>query len=93
MDKLILLELRLAEAEDKNKKLREKILTDALKIVDLRAQLAEAEAEVERLRERDEMAKRLADYCRMTIETGELNNGSSIAVAYRDYIATRGEQV
>ena len=52
----------------------------------------QAQAEVELLEERDEMAKRLADYCRMTIETGALNYGSSIAIAYRDYMATREEQ-
>lgn len=52
----------------------------------------ELQAENEQLEERDEMAKRLADYCRMTIETGELNYGSSIAVAYRDYMAMREEQ-
>ena len=40
MDREILLELRLAEAEDKNHKLREKIITDALKIIDLHTQLA-----------------------------------------------------
>ena len=63
-----------------------------IEIADLRAQLAASQTEVEQLEERDEMAKRLADYCRMTIETGVLNYGSSIAVAYRDYMATREEQ-
>ena len=32
------------------------------------------------------LAKRLADYCRMTIETGGLKPDSSIGIAYRDFI-------
>lgn len=32
------------------------------------------------------LAKRLADYVRMTIETGELKSESPIGIAYRDFI-------
>ena len=32
------------------------------------------------------LAKRLADYCRMTIEIGELKSDSPIGIAYRDFI-------
>ena len=32
------------------------------------------------------LAKRLADYVRMTIETGELKPDSPIGIAYRDFI-------
>ena len=59
---------------------------------ELEAELAAAQAECERLCERDETAKRLADYCRMTMEIGALDYGGTIAVAYRDYMALIEEQ-
>lgn len=44
------------------------------------------EALLDEFEEQLQLGKRLADYCRMTIEIGELKPDSPIGIAYRDFI-------